>query len=686
MSSYMLQRFAGYGMLCRFGGCFFIQNFSKKSLEKATVTWKSPYTVYSILCFCFFFWFEAAFIVQKAYVLTIFSRSFARSLLFILHTVVTYKIFVNFSAMVMGTTKLLDFFRMSGAFEHSTGFRIPEKHRWPMARCCLVVAVLVISYAIGIHFFVGEVTNGLPRQWVIAAKVCGYIAGAGFFLYDSLPFVVLRCCTEVLVEYIHAQSLSFRDCDRSKVARTDQDASREIENIRINLSQIRKLKDTLNDVWKLPLAAMSASILLILCVVLYSVFDNGLYLRDIWIILTYSAYSTLCFLEMTCAQRLKDAVRAVPTTDATEAYVQQLRYLHDVIDPVDMCLTGGGFFCIKKSLLVSASYIFERVILFLTNIRLFTKSLFIVMQFAIVTKIVVNLSSNILGAASMVRFFRECAVFETSTGFSPPKPARRLKFCHCIRLAMLTAFLVCSVLSTTFLIRRLLSPASGVLDVFVKIASVFSNYLFFVYDTHHFLILRPCSEVLILYIKAQADILSSALRVPDCWKRAATVDAVERVRLNNCKIRNLKTNLNGVWKASIVTSSVVILLMVCVAVYSAFDAGVPRSHLVLSMAYGVYSTLDFVDMATLSQTLVNEVHYLHNSLNPSDMALSGGGFFRLDMALLVSITGSIITYTVILVQTSEGAEHSMARNITRYYVRVSNRTNFRTLRLTHSPP
>uniref|UniRef100_A0A1S4KRX5 Uncharacterized protein n=1 Tax=Ixodes scapularis TaxID=6945 RepID=A0A1S4KRX5_IXOSC len=361
MSSYMLQRFAGYGMLCRFGGCFFIQNFSKKSLEKATVTWKSPYTVYSILCFCFFFWFEAAFIVQKAYVLTIFSRSFARSLLFILHTVVTYKIFVNFSAMVMGTTKLLDFFRMSGAFEHSTGFRIPEKHRWPMARCCLVVAVLVISYAIGIHFFVGEVTNGLPRQWVIAAKVCGYIAGAGFFLYDSLPFVVLRCCTEVLVEYIHAQSLSFRDCDRSKVARTDQDASREIENIRINLSQIRKLKDTLNDVWKLPLAAMSASILLILCVVLYSVFDNGLYLRDIWIILTYSAYSTLCFLEMTCvsqalmdeAQRLKDAVRAVPTTDATEAYVQQLRYLHDVIDPVDMCLTGGGFFCIKKSLLVS---------------------------------------------------------------------------------------------------------------------------------------------------------------------------------------------------------------------------------------------------------------------------------------------------------------------------------------------
>lgn len=80
------------------------------------------------------------------------------------------------------------------------------------------------------------------------------------------------------------------------------------------------------------------------------------------------------------AQRLKDATKAVLTTDATEPYVKevrslcmnknflrynmfglnlpfrrQLRYLHDVIDPVDMCLTGGGFFRLKKSLLVSVS-------------------------------------------------------------------------------------------------------------------------------------------------------------------------------------------------------------------------------------------------------------------------------------------------------------------------------------------
>ncbi|CAN7985562.1 unnamed protein product, partial [Ixodes hexagonus] len=318
MSSYMLQRFAGYGMLCRVGGCFFIEHFSKKSLEKAIVTWKTPYTLYSILCFCFFFWFEAAFIVQKAYVLTFFSKSFTSSLLYVLHSIVTYKIFVNFTAMVMGSAKLLDFFRKSGAFESSTGFAVPRKHRWPLLGRCLVVVALVISYAVGVHLFVGDVAYELPHQWALTAKVCGYFAGIGFFLYDSLPFVVLRCSTEVLVEYTHAQLLSFKKCDRHNIACTGLDAPRQIETIRINLSLIRELKDTLNDIWKWPLAAMSGSILLILCIVLYTLFDGGVYRKDTWIILTYSVYSTLCFVEMTLAERLKEATRAVRTTHATD--------------------------------------------------------------------------------------------------------------------------------------------------------------------------------------------------------------------------------------------------------------------------------------------------------------------------------------------------------------------------------
>ncbi|XP_077529119.1 uncharacterized protein LOC144141434 [Haemaphysalis longicornis] len=53
-----------------------------------------------------------------------------------------------------------------------------------------------------------------------------------------------------------------------------------------------------------------------------------------------------------------------------------------------------------------------------------------------------------------------------------------------------------------------------------------------------------------------------------------------------------------------------------------------------------------------------QIEYLHDIIEPDAMCLSGGGFFCLNKALLVSIAGSIITYTVILVQTSdEIAEH-----------------------------
>ncbi|XP_077558109.1 uncharacterized protein LOC144173647 isoform X2 [Haemaphysalis longicornis] len=53
-----------------------------------------------------------------------------------------------------------------------------------------------------------------------------------------------------------------------------------------------------------------------------------------------------------------------------------------------------------------------------------------------------------------------------------------------------------------------------------------------------------------------------------------------------------------------------------------------------------------------------QIQYLHDTIEPDIMCLSGGGFFCLNKALLVSMAGSVITYAVILVQTSdELAEH-----------------------------
>ncbi|CAN8022436.1 unnamed protein product [Ixodes persulcatus] len=377
MRSFMLQRFAGYGRLCRIGGCFFIQNFRKESLPGARATWKSPYTIYSILCVCFVFWFEAAFLAQRMRVISVSSR-FTHSLLFILHISVTFKIFINIWAMAAGSEKLLEFFRKAVIFEKSTGFSCLKGHyRWPLPRRCLVLAALVANYVIGVRLFIGDVVNALPRPWFLATTICGYVAGFGFVLYDSLPFVVLRCSTETLVEYTHSQMLVFKGCDRTKGACTDMEASRRIETIRLNLCNIKELNNLLNDTWKCPLTAMCGNVILMSCIVLYSLFENGIYLRAVWVVLLYTFYSALCFLEMTLisqalsdeVQRLKDATRAVITTDATADYLHQLRFLHDTIEPLGMCLSGGGFFCLKKPLLMSmtAAIITYTVILVQTS-------------------------------------------------------------------------------------------------------------------------------------------------------------------------------------------------------------------------------------------------------------------------------------------------------------------------------
>ncbi|KAK8777847.1 hypothetical protein V5799_020811 [Amblyomma americanum] len=53
-----------------------------------------------------------------------------------------------------------------------------------------------------------------------------------------------------------------------------------------------------------------------------------------------------------------------------------------------------------------------------------------------------------------------------------------------------------------------------------------------------------------------------------------------------------------------------------------------------------------------NMTYFNQLVYLRNSIKPKDIAISGAGFFSLNRPLLVSLSGALITYTVILVQTS----------------------------------
>ncbi|XP_037581677.2 uncharacterized protein LOC119464853 [Dermacentor silvarum] len=190
-------------------------------------------------------------------------------------------------------------------------------------------------------------------------------------------------------------------------------------------------------------------------------------------------------------------------------------------------------------------------------------------------------------------------------------------------------------------------------------------------------------EVLVQYVKAQVTAFEECQAT---WaSRMALRDAaakIEAVRVNVCKIRALKNAVNDVWGPAIVTSSACLVGMLCTTLYRSFYIRVVHEDAWLRFTYTVYSALCFVDMVLVSSDLGSEVEnlkeatkpmslldatdayslqvsYLHDIIEPDSMCLSAGRFFRIDRTLLVTMAGSIITFTVILVQTSDDIMHAI---------------------------
>ncbi|KAH7940337.1 hypothetical protein HPB52_023051 [Rhipicephalus sanguineus] len=165
-------------------------------------------------------------------------------------------------------------------------------------------------------------------------------------------------------------------------------------------------------------------------------------------------------------------------------------------------------------------------------------------------------------------------------------------------------------------------------------------------------------EVLLRYLKAQVTALDKLL--PAITSRVELRDAaarIETIRVNVCTINELKNIVNEIWCPALVASSGSLVVLTCVAMYRSFTELHPEA--MVANSYAAFCLLCFVDMVLLSDDLGGEIRYLHDAVDPDDMCLTAGRFFRLDRPLLVAMAGSVITFTVILVQTSGDLKHTM---------------------------
>ncbi|XP_077492487.1 uncharacterized protein LOC144103704 [Amblyomma americanum] len=315
------------------------------------------------------------------------------------------------------------------------------------------------------------------------------------------------------------------------------------------------------------------------------------------------------------------------------------------------------------------------------TVRHFTRSLVVVIPAVVIVKVVVNIASAIFGSWAMLEFFKKSAEHERRTGFDRKEHRYGCRLSYLLRFFIVASFLVHQIANANITVRMLDAEGNSFFEFALKSGMLLFNFLFFIYDMLHFIVLRPCCEGLISYVLQEQNTLKSILESDYVFvAKLSGVTELERVRINVATIANLRRVLNGAWQYSIMTSAVVLLTMSCICIYGVFDEGVPTDQLLLTMSYCFCSTVDLIDIARLSQTMANEVQrlkeslmkvtmfhdspvqfrqvaYLHNSLLPEDMFLSGGNFFNLNLPLLVSLAGSVITYSVILVQTSDSMEH-----------------------------
>ncbi|XP_065305068.1 uncharacterized protein [Dermacentor albipictus] len=315
--------------------------------------------------------------------------------------------------------------------------------------------------------------------------------------------------------------------------------------------------------------------------------------------------------------------------------------------------------------------------------RTFTKALFIVVPLSVSAKVVTNIFSAILGSRKMREFFRNAANHEMQKSFWHERYRYRSGISYVLRFLMIGAFFGNVVVTSHMIVSTAGFGSHYYLDL-LRVTTIIGNFFFFFYDMLHSFTLRPCCEVLIAYVRHQHATIRAVLPTEN---RANTsplgmpgVAELQRVKSNLRCIAKLRELLNDIWQYSLAVSSAAVLIVGCICVYCTFDSGMPLNQILLTFSYFVYSAMDFIDVARLSDAMASEVRalketlatasmhrssaaelrevaHLYISICPEDMSLSGGNFFSLDLPLLVSIGGSIITYSVILVQTSDDVQH-----------------------------
>ncbi|XP_065300697.2 uncharacterized protein [Dermacentor albipictus] len=304
------------------------------------------------------------------------------------------------------------------------------------------------------------------------------------------------------------------------------------------------------------------------------------------------------------------------------------------------------------------------------------------MNIVLLFRMVVNYLCMSLGSSKMASFYSRALAFEKHIGMASwyRIAAKRFFWSDILRACLCMVVCTASIMTLPKQPPYKLSSYSGksaLTVTYIWLRLLATAILYFVYDSVCIVTLKTSCEVLAEYMRSQL----RALKVCFSLKGAQPLlyddisRCVETVRLNVFRIGQLKNEVNEVWQVALIVSSSCALLIPCTGVYEICREGALMEQHYSVLLFGTWTWYEFVTLTLASQSLVNaakevkdfckslrridddycrnEVEQLHDSIDPEDLSIKGADFFQLKMSLLVSMAASVVTYTVILVQTSQ---------------------------------
>ncbi|XP_065305111.1 uncharacterized protein [Dermacentor albipictus] len=296
-------------------------------------------------------------------------------------------------------------------------------------------------------------------------------------------------------------------------------------------------------------------------------------------------------------------------------------------------------------------------------------------------RIIVNYLCMLLGSSKLASFYQRASAYETRAKITSCECCATMDIFWCDLRRCFVCILYSIAIGLTEP-RGSNGPANPLTETFYWFQILLATLFWLVYDSMYAVALKSSGQVLCRYIDQEVE----ALRVFEGYHcigfdhRADMARRAEEVRLNVFTVLQLKREINAIWMWSLIVTSVYVLLLPCICIHEVCYSSYAAEQRYGLALYAVYIAYDFATLTHASQSLINrakelknvcrrarsfgnaalgyQIQLLYDTINPEDMAFEGADFFRLKVSLLVSMTASVITYAVILRQTSQGINRS----------------------------